>query len=132
MSMNDLLSDTLTRIRNGQMSYAYEVNVKASKLTENVVRVLAEEGFVEGFEPIEVGPGRKEIKVQLRYHEGRPVIRELKRRSKPGRRTYSKSADMLRHRNGLGVTIVSTSKGVMTGFDAQQAKVGGEVLCTVF
>lgn len=132
MSMNDVLSDTLTRIRNGQMSYAYEVNVKASKLTENVVRVLTEEGFIEGYEPVEVGPGRKEIKVQLRYHEGRPVIRELKRRSKPGRRYYSKSADMLRHRNGLGVTIVSTSKGVMTGYDAQQAKVGGEVLCTVF
>lgn len=132
MAMNDLLSDTLARIRNGQLAYAYEVNVKASKLTENVVRVLKEEGFVEDYEPVEVGPGRKEIKVRLRYFEGRPVIRELKRRSKPGRREYSNSANMLTHRNGLGVTIVSTSRGVMTGYDAQQAKVGGEVLCTVF
>lgn len=132
MAMNDLLSDTLARIRNGQMAFAYEVNVKASKLTENVVRVLQQEGFVEGYEAVEVGPGRNEIKVRLRYHEGRPVIRELKRKSKPGRRQYSKSSDLPRNRNGLGITIVSTSKGVMTDYDAQQAKVGGEVLCTVF
>lgn len=132
MAMNDLLSDTLARIRNGQMSYAYEVNVKASKLTENVVRVLEQEGFVEGYEKVEMGPGRQELKVKLRYFEGRPVIRELKRKSTPGRRMYSKSDALPRNRNGLGVSIISTSKGVMTDFDAQQAKVGGEVLCTVF
>ena len=132
MAMNDLLSDTLARIRNGQMAYAYEVNVKASKLTENVVKVLEQEGFVDGYEPVEIGPGRRELKVRLRYFEGRPVIRELKRKSKPGRRQYSKSDALPKNRNGLGVTIVSTSKGVMTDYDAGQAKVGGEVLCTVF
>ena len=91
MAMNDLLSDTLARIRNGQMAYSYDVNVKASKLTENVIKVLEDEGFIDGYEKVEMGPGIHELKVRLRYHEGRPVIRELKRKSKPGRRYYSKS-----------------------------------------
>ena len=114
------------------MAYSYDVNVKASKLTENVMKVLEEEGFIEGYEKVEMGPGRHELKVRLRYFEGKPVIRELKRKSTPGRRTYSKSNALPRNRNGLGVTIISTSKGVMTDYAAGQAKVGGEVLCTVF
>lgn len=132
MSMNDMLSDVLTRIRNGQMASAYEVRVPASKLVENVLAVLKQEGFIEDYEAIEISAGVNEIKVQLRYYEGAPVIRQLKRVSTPGRRVYRAVRDLPRPQNGLGISIISTSKGVMTDYDARQAKVGGEILCTVF
>jgi small subunit ribosomal protein S8 len=130
--MNDILSDVLTRIRNGQMAYAYEVRVPFSKLVENVLNVLKQEGYIEGHEKVELSAGVNELKVQLRYHEGKPVIRQLKRVSTPGRRAYRQVRDLPRPQNGLGISIISTSRGVMTDHDARQAKVGGEVLCTVF
>jgi small subunit ribosomal protein S8 len=132
MSMNDVLSDVLTRIRNGQMAYAYEVRVPFSKLVENVLVVLKQEGYIEGHEKVELSAGVNELKVQLRYHEGKPAIRQLKRVSTPGRRAYRQVRDLPRPQNGLGISIISTSRGVMTDHDARQAKVGGEVLCTVF
>lgn len=132
MSMNDMLSDSLTRIRNGQMAYAYEVRVPFSKLVENVLAVMKQEGYIEDYERVELSAGVNEIKVQLRYHEGEAVIRQLKRVSTPGRRAYRQVRELPRPQNGLGISIISTSKGVMTDHDARQAKVGGEVLCTVF
>lgn len=132
MAMNDVLSDVLTRIRNGQMAFAYEVYAPYSKLVENVLAVLKQEGYIENYERVERAKNVNELKIQLRYHEGQPVIRQLKRISSPGRRAYRQVRDLPRPQNGLGISIISTSKGVMTDFDARQVKVGGEVLCTVF
>lgn len=132
MSMNDLISDTVTRIRNAQLATSLEVRVTASKLSEALVSVLKEEGFVEDYSREEVSKGRNEILVKLRYHEGEAVIKKIKRVSTPGRRVYRGVNDLPRFQNGLGISIISTSKGVMTDFSARQAGVGGEVLCSVF
>lgn len=132
MSMNDPLGDMLTRIRNAQMRGKSTVKTPASKLRAWVLDVLASEGYIRGYEKTTSTDGLPELEISLKYYEGTPVIREIKRVSKPGRRVYSSVSDIPTVRNGLGVSIVSTSKGVMTDAAARTANVGGEVLCTVF
>ncbi|MDT8854457.1 30S ribosomal protein S8 [Paracoccaceae bacterium Fryx2] len=132
MMMNDPLGDMLTRIRNAQMRGKGTVKTPASKLRAWVLDVLADEGYIRGYEKSETENGQGEITISLNYYEGTPVIRELKRVSKPGRRVYMSVKDIPTVRNGLGVSIVSTPKGVMSDAAARSANVGGEVLCTVF
>ena len=130
--MNDPIGDMLTRIRNSQMRGKSVVSTPASKLRERVLEVLADEGYIRGFEKTTGTNGHPAIEISLKYYEGEPVIRELKRVSKPGRRVYMGVGDIPSVRQGLGVSIVSTSKGVMSDANARSQNVGGEVLCTVF
>ncbi|MBX2856483.1 MAG: 30S ribosomal protein S8 [Rhodobacteraceae bacterium] len=132
MSMNDPLGDMLTRIRNALMRGKSVVRTPASKLRGWVLEVLLDEGYIRGFEKSVDKRGLPEFEISLKYYEGQPVIRELKRYSKPGRRAYSGFAELPSVRNGLGIAIVSTNKGVMSDSRARQLNVGGEVLCTVF
>ena len=132
MMMNDPLGDMLTRIRNAQMRGKSTVKTPASKLRAWVLDVLAAEGYIRGYERAETENVQGEITISLKYFEGTPVIRDLKRVSKPGRRVYMGVQDIPVVRNGLGVSIVSTPKGVMSDAAARSANVGGEVLCTVF
>ena len=130
--MNDPIGDMLTRIRNAQMRGKRTVETPASKLRAWVLDVLADEGFIRGYEKVTGKDGHPALEISLKYYEGAPVIRELKRVSKPGRRVYSSVNDLPSVRQGLGVSIVSTPKGVMSDAKARSANVGGEVLCTVF
>ena len=130
--MNDPLGDMLTRIRNASMRSKSTVRSPASKLRKRVLDVLQDEGYIRGYEVIDSGDHKPELEISLKYFDGEPVIRELKRVSKPGRRAYSGVSAMPQVRNGLGVSIVSTSKGVMSDARARAENVGGEVLCTVF
>jgi small subunit ribosomal protein S8 len=132
MSMNDPLGDMLTRIRNAQMRGRSTVVTPASKLRAWVLDVLANEGYIRGYEATTGADGHPALTISLKYYEGTPVIREIKRVSKPGRRVYLGSKELPSVRNGLGVSIVSTPKGVMSDANARAANVGGEVLCTVF
>ena len=132
MSVNDPLGDMLTRIRNAQMRGKSTVRTPASKLRGWVLDVLQDEGYIRGYEAVDGTRGLPELEIGLKYYEGAPVIRELKRVSTPGRRVYLGSKDIPSVRQGLGVSIVSTSKGVMSDAAARSANVGGEVLCTVF
>lgn len=132
MSMSDPLGDMLTRIRNGQMAKKSSVNAPASKLRSNVLDVLKREGFIRGFEQVEKSAGISEIKIELKYFEGQPAIQEISRVSKPGRRVYSKIKNLSNVYNGLGISIISTPRGVMSDAEAREANVGGEVLCQVF
>ena len=131
MSMNDPLGDLLARIRNAQMRNKSKVISPNSRLRESVLGVLKNEGYIRGYTVVE-REGRSEIEIELKYFDGEPVIREIERVSKPGRRVYTSVRSMPRINNGLGVTIVSTPKGVMADHDARDANVGGEILCTVF
>ncbi len=130
--MNDPIGDMLTRIRNSQMRGKSTVSTPASKLRAWVLDVLADEGYIRGYERGTDANGHPTIEISLKYYEGEPVIREVKRVSKPGRRVYMSVGDIPQVRQGLGISIVSTSKGVMSDAAARNAKVGGEVLCTVF
>jgi small subunit ribosomal protein S8 len=132
MNLNDPLGDMLTRIRNAQMRHKSTVRTPASKLRGRVLEVLRDEGYIRGFELIDNGDHKPEYEISLKYQDGRPAIRELRRVSKPGRRAYAGVSTVPQVRNGLGVAIVSTSKGVMSDSQARVANVGGEVLCTVF
>lgn len=132
MSMTDPLADLLTRIRNGQRAHKETIVAPASRLRSNVLEVLKNEGYIRGYSQYEVRPGISEIKIELKYHEGDPVIREINRISTPGRRVYSKIKDLPRIYNGLGISILSTPRGVMSDSEARDANVGGEVLCQVF
>lgn len=132
MSMNDLLSDLIARIRNGQAAKLEEIRAPYSKLLTAVCAVLEQEGYINAHREEEISAGRKEVVIELKYYEGEAVIKEIKRISKPGRRVYKAIADLPRTHNGLGISILSTSKGVMSDFDARQANVGGELLCSVF
>jgi len=132
MMMNDPLGDMLTRIRNAQLRGKSTVKSPASKLRAWVLDVLADEGYIRGYDKSDTDNGQGELVISLKYFEGTPVIRELKRVSKPGRRVYMSVKDIPTVRNGLGVSIVSTPKGVMSDAAARSANVGGEVLCTVF
>jgi small subunit ribosomal protein S8 len=129
--MNDPLGDLLARIRNAQMRNKSKVTSPNSRLRESVLGVLKNEGYIRGYMVVE-RDGRSEIEIELKYFDGEPVIREIERVSKPGRRVYTSVRNMPRINNGLGVTIVSTPKGVMADHDARDANVGGEILCTVF
>ena len=130
--MTDPLGDMLTRIRNGQMARKSTVTAPASRLRSNVLEVLKREGYIRGFSQQDVRPGVKELNIELKYHEGEPVIRSIDRISTPGRRVYSKISDLPRISNGLGISILSTPRGVMSDAEARVANVGGEVLCKVF
>jgi small subunit ribosomal protein S8 len=131
MSMTDPLGDMLTRIRNGQRAGKRVIAAPASKLRARVLDVLQREGFIRGYSEAEVTPGVRELKIELKYHEGEPAIREISRVSKPGRRVYSKLEDIPRVYNGLGVAILSTPRGVISDSEAREAHVGGEILCKV-
>jgi len=130
--MNDPLGDMLTRIRNAQMRGKSTVSTPASKLRAWVLDVLADEGYIRGYEATTGDDGHPAIEISLKYFDGTPVIRTLKRVSKPGRRVYMGVKDIPQVRQGLGVSIVSTPKGVMSDASARSANVGGEVLCQVF
>ncbi len=130
--MNDPIGDMLTRIRNGQMRGKSTVSTPASKLRGWVLDVLSDEGYIRGYAKTVDEKGHPAFEISLKYYEGTPVIREVKRVSKPGRRVYMAANDLPSVRNGLGVSIVSTPKGVMSDAAARSANVGGEVLCTVF
>ena len=132
MAISDPISDLLTRIRNGQLRGMAKIKSPNSRLRVRVLDVLQSEGFIRGYAEVEFRDGQRELEIELKYHEGRPVIRELKRVSKPGRRVYASVKELKPHRQGLGVSIVSTPQGVMTDATAREKKVGGEVLCQVF
>ena len=132
MSVNDPLGDMLTRIRNAQMRKKGKVSTPGSKIRANVLDVLEQEGFIRGYSTTEYGNGRTEFEIELKYFDGQPVIRMIERVSKPGRRVYAAVDAMPRVANGLGITIVSTPKGVMADHAARENNVGGEVLCKVF
>jgi small subunit ribosomal protein S8 len=132
MALSDPLGDMLTRIRNGQRARMNAVDSPASRLRVNVLEVLKREGYIRGFAQEEVRPGVESLKIELKYHEGEPVIRSIDRVSKPGRRVYSKIADLPRVYNGLGISILSTPRGVLSDNEARAQNVGGEVLCRVF
>jgi small subunit ribosomal protein S8 len=131
MAMNDPLGDLLARIRNAQMRNKGKVSSPNSRLRESVLEVLKTEGYIRGYTVTE-REGRSEIEIELKYFDGEPVIREIERISKPGRRVYTSVRNLPRINNGLGVAIVSTPKGVMADHAARDANVGGEILCTVF
>lgn len=132
MSLSDPLGDMLTRIRNGQRVGKDSVLTPASNHREAVLGALEREGYIRGFERRDLGSGKGEIQIELKYSEGEPVIREISRVSKPGRRVYSSIRDLPRVYNGLGISILSTPRGVLSDSEARVANVGGEVLCKVF
>jgi len=132
MAMTDPLGDMLTRIRNGQAAGHQTVLCPASRLRGNVLEVLKREGYIRGFSWAEKARGIAEFTIELKYHEGEPVIRDIDRISKPGRRVYSGIQDLAKVSGGLGISILSTPRGVMSDAEARAANVGGEVLCKVF
>ncbi|MCG8554294.1 MAG: 30S ribosomal protein S8 [Proteobacteria bacterium] len=132
MSMTDPLGDMLTRIRNGQRARKDVISSPASKLRRNVLEVLKREGFIRGYKEQKSDPGFPELRIELKYHEGDPVIRQISRVSTPGRRVYSGIKDLSRVYNGLGIAILSTPRGVLSDNEAREQNVGGEVLCQVF
>ena len=132
MAVSDPLGDMLTRIRNAQRARHSSCMAPASKLRANVLDVLRREGFIRGFTAEELRPGVAQLRIELKYNEGEPVIKEITRISKPGRRVYSKIKELPRVYAGLGISILSTPRGVMSDAEARAANVGGEVLCRVF
>ncbi len=132
MSLSDPLGDMITRIRNGLQAGNAIVQVPASKLRKSIVELLISEGFLNGVEVKEVRAGVKMLEINLKYFDGQPGIKEIKRVSKPGRRIYSSKEKIPKHYNGLGVAILSTSKGLMTDHQARVENIGGEILFTVF
>ena len=132
MSLSDPLGDMLTRIRNGQMRSLNKINIPFSNFRLKILEVLKKEGYIIDFN---IDNGKKKIKflsVDLKYYEGQPVIKEIKRVSKPGRRVYSRATSIPKVLNGLGLAILSTSKGVMSDTDAMKNNLGGEIICKVF
>ena len=132
MTMTDPLGDMLTRIRNAQMRNKSKVSTPASKLRKRVLDVLQSEGYIRGYAKVDFDGGKSELEIELKYFDGQPVIKEINRVSRPGRRVYSSVRDLPTVANGLGVSILSTPKGVMSDSQARQQNVGGEILCNVF
>jgi small subunit ribosomal protein S8 len=132
MAISDPIGDMLTRIRNAQAAGERQVVSPASKLRKSVLEVLEREGYIRGFSWSEVRTGIPQFTIELKYDEGSPVIKEIDRISKPGRRVYSKIKDLQKVYGGLGISILSTPRGVMSDTEARAANVGGEVLCRVF
>ena len=130
--MNDPIGDMIARIRNAQMRAKSKVSMPSSKQRERVAEVLKEEGYIRGYASVAHASGRNELEIELKYFDGSPVIREIERVSKPGRRVYASVKTLPRVNNGLGIAILSTPKGVMADHDARDANVGGEIICTVF
>ena len=131
MTMTDPISDLLTRVRNGQLVRKSKIECPFSKLKLAILKVLKDEGYIREYETIENENG-KQIEVSLKYFDGKPVIKEISRVSKPGMRVYSSVKSMPTFKNNMGISILSTSKGVMTNFSAQTANIGGEILCRVY
>jgi small subunit ribosomal protein S8 len=132
MITHDPISDLITRIRNAQMRNKSKVSTPGSRMRANVLEVLKSEGYIRGYATVEHAGGRSEIEIELKYSDGEPVIREIDRVSKPGRRVYVSARNLPRVNNGLGISVLSTPKGIMADHDAREANVGGEVLFTVF
>ena len=133
MSITDSISDLITRIRNAQMVFKKTVDSPMSRTREDVLKVLLDEGYIRGYSVIECEKTKhKTLHIELKYFEGKPVISEIKRISKPGRRIYSSIKDLPLVRNGLGINILSTNKGVMSDTEARKQSLGGEVICSVF
>ncbi len=132
MSMSDPLGDLLTRIRNAQRARQSRCAAPASRLRENVCEVLKREGYIRAWRAEDLRPGVRQLEIELKYSEGEPAIKEITRVSKPGRRVYSSVRNIPRVSDGLGVSILSTPKGVMSDNEARTQNVGGEVLCRVF
>ena len=132
MSMTDPLGDMLTRIRNGLMRGKSKISTPNSKLRARVLDVLQAEGYIRGYSQTDFGNGKSELEIELKYFEGTPVIREIARVSKPGRRVYASVKNIPSVANGLGIAILSTPKGVMADHEAREQNVGGEVLCQIF
>ena len=132
MSINDPISDLIARIHNAQMRKKSKVSTPGSRLRVSVLDVLKNEGFIRGYAKVDHADGRSELEIELKYFDGQPVIREISRVSKPGRRVYVAVRNLPRVNNGLGISILSTPKGVMADHDARDANVGGEIICTVF
>jgi small subunit ribosomal protein S8 len=132
MTMSDPLGDMITRIRNAQMRKNAKVTTPGSRLRQNVLDVLKSEGYIRGYSTVDFENGRSEFEIELKYFDGQPVIREIERVSRPGRRVYASVKNIPRVMNGLGVSIISTPKGVMSDAEARDQNVGGEVLCRVF
>ena len=132
MNLNDPIGDMITRIRNAQSRTKSKVSTPGSKLRKSVLDVLKSEGYIRDYSTLERSDGRTEFEIELKYFDGAPVIRDISRVSKPGRRVYSSVKNLPRINNGLGIAIVSTPKGVMADHEAREANVGGEILCTVF
>jgi len=132
MSMSDTLGDMLTRIRNGQMANLAVVDCPSSKHRKNVLDTLTREGYIRGYTETQKGAGQGMLEIELKYHEGSPAIRKIERVSKPGRRVYTGVEKLPRVFNGLGISILSTPRGVLSDNEARAQHVGGEVLCRVF
>ncbi|ADZ70180.1 30S ribosomal protein S8 [Polymorphum gilvum] len=132
MAISDPLGDMLTRIRNAQLRRKSKVTSPNSKLRAHVLDVLAKEGYIRGYTTVEYEDGKSELEIELKYFDGEPVIRTIERVSKPGRRVYSSVKNIPHVANGLGVSILSTPRGVMSDHQARDENVGGEVLCRVF
>jgi small subunit ribosomal protein S8 len=132
MAVNDPIGDLITRIRNAALRNKPKLSTPGSKLRVSVLDVLKDEGYIRGYSTVDHKDGRSEIEIELKYFDGEPVIREIERVSKPGRRVYASVRALPRVNNGLGIAIVSTPKGVMADHAARDANVGGEILCTVF
>jgi small subunit ribosomal protein S8 len=132
MALNDPIGDMITRIRNAASRSKSKVSTPGSSFRARVLDVLKSEGYIRGYATVEHGDGRTEFEIELKYFDGAPVIREISRVSKPGRRVYASVKALPRVNNGLGVAIVSTPKGVMADHDARENNLGGEILCTVF
>tara|TARA_X000001036_G_scaffold419922_1_gene440247 strand:+ start:561 stop:959 length:399 start_codon:yes stop_codon:yes gene_type:complete len=132
MALMDPIGDMFTRIRNGQMRSLTEVEIPSSNFRLKILEVLKNEGFITNFHLEKKDNNKKSLMVSLKYYEGVPVIREIKRISKPGRRVYSRATSIPRIQNGLGLAIISTTKGVMSDVEARKNNVGGEIICKVF
>lgn len=132
MAISDPLGDMITRIRNAQMRRKTKVSSPASTLRARVLDVLAKEGYIRGYSTVEYDGGKSELEIELKYFDGEPVIRTIERVSKPGRRVYSSVKNIPHVNNGLGVSILSTPRGVLSDHEAREHNVGGEVLCRVF
>ena len=132
MSTHDPISDLITRIRNAQMRSKSKVSTPGSKMRANVLEVLKSEGYIRGYASVEHKSGHNELEIELKYFDGEPVIKEIERVSKPGRRVYASVKNLPRVNNGLGISVLSTPKGIMADHEARDANVGGEVLCRVY
>ena len=132
MSFTDPISDMITRIRNAQLRTLNTVLIPNSKLRARILDVLKEEGYIADYKPYTNEKNNKLLLIDLKYNNGIPVIKEITRVSKPGRRIYTKAESIPKIQNGLGIAIVSTSKGIMTDNDARSKKIGGEIICKVF
>ena len=132
MSINDPIGDLITRIRNAQMRRKDKTQSPGSRLRASLLDVLRDEGYIRGYTTTDQGNGRTEFEIELKYFDGEPVIREIERVSKPGRRVYASVKNLPRVNNGLGISVLSTPKGIMADHQARDANVGGEVLFTVF